>query len=1348
MSRGMLRGLIAGSCLCLLLVSVLYGRSLFIRHAAVSAAAAHTAAIAPPAAAAVKTADAVSSVQGAVQQAQPEKAPRLSPKAPIVVAALRAESGERMEKEPAKEAQPYHAASLVSRQIIEAASVSAALGRKRHALAVNSGHSDNPDEREEEEGEMKKEPRPFHPDSDEERRKFEDMDEDASHGEWRDIGPNNFGGKTYSVAVDPHDPNSVYAAYEVGGLWGTHDGGQSWIPMFNGFQDIAFSSVRTHPHVRGLVAAGLIAYGGGYFRSFNKDAGIALSKDGGETWKLIGPTIDKTASVWEIGFGDDEGRIIYAPTEKGLYKTTDQGGSWTKILAYPSAGFTPNFFDDRPSFAVDPADPNVLLLASATIGVMRSTDAGKSWKEVDTWVEPTVQRNATILTWSKANPNYVYAEAYTAGNAQTLTMYTSTDAGQTWTAGAATSEFQQGTYDMAIAADPFSAEHVIIHNTSLQYSTDALSTLQDGTAPGPDCLAVTFDPENQGVIYDGGDDGVFKSTDGGNTWARFDTGVLTNKSIGGSLYAVGTDGKIYTNPADYAGQAYIPGVGWERRGDGYEYNRYYVNPHDPNQLYLMGGNGFFRSPNAKTAQASIDPAPSEPSPYNYLAVDFDPVDSNTLYVGKNELFKSTDRGNSWTQIGGFDSKGVYLVKVAPSNVKHIYVVAGGYLWSTTDGGASWASGAATPGGVGMMAVSPVDENTVYIAAGTGIYKSTDSGVTLPQLPGFPAVSTAWVMTDPQRPRRVYAALSNSGVLVSNDDGDSWKKLGHLLPLVQVDWMSEMGGNLYAGTGASVWEMNLDGEAPCRQVTVNPPSLTVPSSAGSYSIDVSIPANCSWNTRSSVPWATVQTFGEHRGDANPQVTFADNTGTGSTTRTGTLRIAGQSIPVTQLGGSDPVQDGHTVALSNSRGCVTIGSSSANLGMATCASGNQNQEFTLERVSGMQYRFINLTYGMQCFNVYNDAIQIGSTVAEYSCTGTPGSNETFTLQPQTNGTWMLIGIDSQLCLSIGSSGGVLNTCNSGDASEVFTIAQVPPGFNLTASPDGLALVQGQASGSSTVTVNGVNFSGNVNLAVSGLPQGVTASFSPNPATGTSTLTLKASSTAALGATNITITGTSGSIASSTSFGLTVNSVASTAIQFVQANANDTTTSVASASSVSAAYTAAQIQGDLNIVVVGWEDATATVSSVTDSSGNVYKLAVGPTQSAAMPGTQAIYYASKVKAASAGVNTVTVTFNTAAAYPDVRIAEYTGVSTLDAVATANGSSSTMNSGVATTTSAPELLFGANNMENWTTSPGAGYKQRLQSNWGNIIEDAVISVPGAYSASAVESPASGWIMQLVTFK
>jgi hypothetical protein len=317
----------------------------------------------------------------------------------------------------------------------------------------------------------------------------------------------------------------------------------------------------------------------------------------------------------------------------------------------------------------------------------------------------------------------------------------------------------------------------------------------------------------------------------------------------------------------------------------------------------------------------------------------------------------------------------------------------------------------------------------------------------------------------------------------------------------------------------------------------------------------------------------------------------------------------------------------------------------------------------------------------------------------------------------------------------------------ATATLTVnASSSPSFTLSTTPSSLTITQG-SDGTSTITVTPAGgFSGSVTLAASGLPSGVIAAFSTNPTTSTSTLTLTASSSATTGTATVTITGTSGSLTAKTTIALAVN--APTAIKFVQVNSNDNTAlPPASVSSVAVAYTSAQVAGDLNIVVVGWNDTSAKVSSATDSSGNTYALAVGPTTSSGGPFTQSIYYASKINAASAGANTVTVKFNKGASYPDVRIAEYGGVSALDAKAGASGNSTNSASGAATTAYVNELVFGANIVATGTSGAGSGYTSRLITYDGDIVEDRIVSATGTYNATAPLTSSAAWVMQMATF-
>ena len=204
----------------------------------------------------------------------------------------------------------------------------------------------------------------------------------------------------------------------------------------------------------------------------------------------------------------------------------------------------------------------------------------------------------------------------------------------------------------------------------------------------------------------------------------------------------------------------------------------------------------------------------------------------------------------------------------------------------------------------------------------------------------------------------------------------------------------------------------------------------------------------------------------------------------------------------------------------------------------------------------------------------------------------------------------------------------------------------------------------------------------------------------------------------------------------------------IQYVQGNY---ATPQTPQSLVSVKFTAAQAAGDLNVVVVGWNDSTAVVNAVTDKSGNTYARAVGPTiRSGAL--SQSIYYAKNIAAAAAGANIVTVSFSTGAIYPDIRIAEYRGadpVNPVDVVAARTGSSTISSSGAATTTNPTDLIFAANIVGTFTISPGSGFTSRMvTSPDGDIIEDRMVSVVGSYSSSATLNVSGPWIMQMVAFR
>jgi hypothetical protein len=311
-------------------------------------------------------------------------------------------------------------------------------------------------------------------------------------------------------------------------------------------------------------------------------------------------------------------------------------------------------------------------------------------------------------------------------------------------------------------------------------------------------------------------------------------------------------------------------------------------------------------------------------------------------------------------------------------------------------------------------------------------------------------------------------------------------------------------------------------------------------------------------------------------------------------------------------------------------------------------------------------------------------------------------------------------------------------------------VLPGFSLSASPTSNTVSPGgNTSYSATVTPD-TGFSGSVSFSASGLPTGASASFSPASVTtsGSSTMTVSTTSSTPVGSYPVTITGTSGTLSHTAGVTLNVGVSGPPAITFIQVNS---VTPQSPQTTVTVPFTAAQAAGNLNVVVVGWNDSTATVKTISDSKNNVYVPATGPTVLTGAA-TQSIYYAKNIAAATAGANVVTVTFTAAAIYPDIRIAEYSGLDTtnpFDVGAGAVGSSATSSVAV-NTTNANDLLIGANVVKTGgTPGPGTGFTARIITYPdSDILEDRVVTTIGSYTATAPVSPSSRWIMQMAAFK
>jgi uncharacterized repeat protein (TIGR02543 family) len=339
------------------------------------------------------------------------------------------------------------------------------------------------------------------------------------------------------------------------------------------------------------------------------------------------------------------------------------------------------------------------------------------------------------------------------------------------------------------------------------------------------------------------------------------------------------------------------------------------------------------------------------------------------------------------------------------------------------------------------------------------------------------------------------------------------------------------------------------------------------------------------------------------------------------------------------------------------------------------------------------------GITCGSTCSASFTSGASV---SLTATPAAGSTFT-------GW------SGACTGTGSCAVTVTQASS--VSATFTI--IPPTtYPLSVAVTGSGTVASSPAGITCGTTCSASFTSGASVSLTATPTaGSTFTGWSGACSGTGTCAVAMSQ-----AKSVTATFTTG-------------------IRFVQAAAAVPQTPT---QTVTVAVSKAQTAGGLNVVVVGWNDTTATVQTVTDTRGNVYRLAVGPTSGTGI--RQAIYYAPAI---AAGANSVSVKFSQAAVYPDIRVLEYAGVSTLDQISAATGNGTSATNCSVTTTTANEVLVAANTVATLTKGPAASFTTRiLTAPNGDIAEDRIVSAAGSYSASTPLSSVGPWVMQMVTFK
>jgi len=596
---------------------------------------------------------------------------------------------------------------------------------------------------------------------------------------WRSIGPDR-GGRSIAVSGVKGRPKEAYFGAVGGGLWKTTDGGASWTPVTDGqVKSASVGAVAVSESNPDVVYIGM---GESCIRgNIMAGDGVYKSTDAGKTWTHVGFDGGGKQNISKIRVHPTNPDIVWvavfgyhgAPNdERGVYKTTDGGKTWRKVL----------YRDDKTGaidISVDRSNPNVLYAAmweayrveyqmssgGPGSGIYKSIDGGETWKEITrNQGLPSGVVGRIGVAVSGADPNRVYALVENENGG----LFSSDDAGATWKlVNGNRSIRQRAFYYTHIAADPRNKDVVYALNTSLFKSTDGGKTLTNvGQGTHGDHHDLWIDPDDPQHLVNGNDGGGAISTAGGRGWSgqEFPTAqfyhVVTTKHV--PYHVCGSQQDNSTACVSSGGGGGFGGGG--NRGGGNPLYTVgggepgYIAP-DPKDLDVFFGGtnngGFLTRFNRRTGQLrEVNPYPrmfqGEPSSdlierwqWTYPII-FSPVDPTVLYTSSQHVWKTTNGGQSWTKISGdltrhdpktmgpsggpithdMNSPEVYATVFAlgpgKKNVNVIWAGSDdGLIHVTRNGGQTWTN--VTPkdmpelGRVSQIDASAFDDGSAYVA---------------------------------------------------------------------------------------------------------------------------------------------------------------------------------------------------------------------------------------------------------------------------------------------------------------------------------------------------------------------------------------------------------------------------------------------------------------------------------------------------------------------------------------------------------------------------------------------------------------------------------------------------------
>lgn len=693
---------------------------------------------------------------------------------------------------------------------------------------------------------------------------------------WRCIGPFR-GGRTVAITGVPHQPNLFYMAAVNGGVWKSDDYGNTWNPIFDNEPTGSIGAIAVAPSNPNIIYVGS---GEGLQRpDLSVGDGVYKSTDAGKTWAHLDLSDAEQITAIVVDPHNPDRLFVaaeghpYGPSPvRGVFSSVDGGKTFEKVL----------YKDENTGAAdvvMDPTDPQVLYAAlwAARVapwevrsgeyfiipgsGFYKSTDGGSTWREITQGL-PTADDGLSRIgiAIAPSNPKRLYLNVETKKDKPGI--YRSDDAGESWQL--VNSDHRiggRGPGAMGIAVAPDNPDVLYVANTAAWKSTDGGKTFVGwkGAPGGDDYQCIWISTENPQLIAISADQGAAISVNGGDTWSSWYNQPTAQ------FYDVTTDNRFPYWV--YGGQQESGSVATKSRSDYgeitfrdwslpgvFEYGRVAVDPKDPNIVF---GAKLTRTQQDIGEVADVAPEPIKRGEYRYnrtLPLVFSPLDPNVLYFAANVLFRTTDRGRSWSVISPDLTRESYETPANlgafsagdPEKGKHrgtIYAVAASYkdadtIWAgtddglihiTRDGGKIWKN--ITPpqlvpwAKVSMLEASHFDAGTAYAAINTfrlddlrpHIFRTRDYGATWQEIvAGLPPdAPTDVVREDPQRKGLLFAGTENS-VYVSFNEGDSWQSLQLNLPHTSMRDLTIHDDDLVVGThGRSFWI--LDDITPLRQL---------------------------------------------------------------------------------------------------------------------------------------------------------------------------------------------------------------------------------------------------------------------------------------------------------------------------------------------------------------------------------------------------------------------------------------------------------------------------------------------------------------------------------------------------